>query len=161
MNLYKFAKKMEQDGETYYRQLAAAAQEKGIKQILTMLADRERKHYEVIVELEKGASPDLVEVNILESAKNIFEEIDGNFFTPRITHPQIIAYEKARALEKKSREFYEEKAATIGDFRKRELFLAIAEEERQHEFLMDEMVDFMRRPVHWLENAEWHHLEAY
>ena len=161
MNIFEFAKKMEKDGEAYYSRLAGYADSNGLRNILEMLSDAERKHYNVLLEMEKGASPVVQETNILDNAKNVFESMDRNFFGPDTPLPQIEAYKKALSIEKVSREFYEQKAGEAGDQSPKAVFLKIAEEEKQHFFLMEEMLKFMQRPYRWLENAEWSHFEEY
>jgi len=161
MNIFEFAKKMEKDGEAYYSRLAGYADFNGLRSILEMLADAERKHYNVLLEMEGGASPEVPETGILDNARNVFESMDKDFFGPDTALPQIEAYKKALSIEKQSREFYEQRAGESGDQAHKAVFLKIAEEERQHFFLMEEMLEFMQRPFRWLENAEWHHFEEY
>lgn len=161
MKIFEFAKKMEKDGEAYYTRLAEYATSTGLRSILEMLADAERKHYNVLLEMEKGAGPEVQETGILVNAKNVFESMDKDFFGPETVLPQIEAYKKALSIEKQSREFYEQRAEEAGEGSRRAIFLKIAEEERQHYFLMEEMLEFMQRPYRWLENAEWHHFEEY
>ena len=41
------------------------------------------------------------------------------------------------------------------------LFEGLAEEERKHYFLLDNVIDFLFQPQSWLENAEFVHLNDY
>jgi rubrerythrin len=164
MNIFEFAKKMEKDGEAYYNQLAENSTSKGLKTILNMLSDAERKHYDVLVEMEKGVLTGLPETGILDNAKNVFAGMEKSLFMSDTALPQIEVYKKALDIEKASREFYEQKAGDAGDAGdavQKGIFLKIAEEEKQHFFLMEEMLEFMQRPFRWLENAEWHHFDEY
>ena len=73
MNIYKYAMKMEKDGENYYRELANKTEDIGLRNILKMLADEEVRHYNIIEQMMKSkASAELAETDILEDAKNIF-----------------------------------------------------------------------------------------
>ena len=161
MDLFEFAKKMEKDGEKFYRGLADSSDETGIKKIFSMLAEAEVRHYNALTEMQKRQVPGLPDSDILDDAKNVFFGMKREKFDPNFEFPQIDVYRQALDIEKKSREFYEQKAAEFKEEKPRTLFLKIAEEEKQHYFLIDNIIEFMQRPFRWLENAEWHHLEEY
>ena len=57
--------------------------------------------------------------------------------------------------------FYREKAGEVEKDAHKNLFLQIAEEEKKHAFLLENVIDFVTKPDNWLENAEFHHLEEY
>ena len=68
---------------------------------------------------------------------------------------------KAQDIEKKSRDFYTEKANEVKQEYQKDIFLKLAEEEKKHYFLLENIIDFISRPETWLENAEFNHLEEY
>lgn len=68
---------------------------------------------------------------------------------------------KAQEIEKKSQIFYLEKADEVNNPSQKEIFLKIADEEKKHYFILENILDFVSRPQNWLENAEWYHLEEY
>jgi hypothetical protein len=37
----------------------------------------------------------------------------------------------------------------------------LADEEKKHMILMENLIEFVSRPDTWLENAEWYHLDEY
>ncbi len=160
MDIFEYAMQMEKDGEAYYRQLAQQTTNKGLKTILTMLADEEVKHYNAIDKTKTGESQ-ITETTILADAKNIFVQLkdSGEGFDVEIS--QIDLYKKAQDIEEKSRNFYLEKANEVGQDYQKELFLKLAEEEKKHYFLLDNIIEFVSGPEHWLENAEFYHLEEY
>lgn len=160
MDIFEYAMQMEKDGENYYRQLAGQVVHKGLKTILTMLADEEVKHFNAIKKIQTE-KPDMAETTILTDAKNVFVRIkeSGEEFVPDIS--QIELYKKAQDIETKSRDFYLEKANEVTLQYQKELFLKLAEEEKKHYFLLDNIIDYVTRPQRWLENAEFFHLEEY
>ena len=160
MDIFEYPMQMEKDGETYYRQLVQKVANKGLKTILTMLADEEVKHYNAIDKIRIGKSQMAV-TTILTDAKNIFVQLKntGEGFDVEIS--QIDLYKKAQDIEEKSRDFYLEKANEVGQDYQKELFLKLAEEEKKHYFLLDNIIELVSRPEHWLENAEFCHLEEY
>jgi rubrerythrin len=159
-NIFEYAMQMEKDGEDYYRQLAQQTDNEGMRSILTMLAEEEVKHYQAIEKM-KTQQTQIVESEILTDAKNVFIQIEesGESFDFNINQAEL--YTKARDIEKKSRDFYTEKANEVTEKYQKELFLKLAIEEQKHYVLLDKMVDFVSRPEQWLENAEFFHLEDY
>ncbi len=160
MDIFEYAMQMEKDGEAYYRQLVRQVANKGLKTILTMLADEEVKHYNAIDKMKIGESQ-MTETTILADAKNIFVQLkdSGEGFDIEIN--QVDLYKKAQDIEEKSQNFYLEKANEVGQDYQKELFLKLAEEEKKHYFLLDNIIEFVSRPEYWLENAEFYHLEEY
>ncbi|MHC4632079.1 MAG: ferritin family protein, partial [Planctomycetota bacterium] len=104
MNIFEYAMQMEKDGEDYYRQLAQQTANKGIRTILTMLADEEVKHYNA-VEKMKTEKPQITETKILTDAKNVFVQIkeSGGGFDFDIRQTEL--YKRAQDIEEKSRDF--------------------------------------------------------
>lgn len=159
-NIFEYAMQMEKDGEDYYRQLAQQTDNKGMRSILTMLADEEVKHYQAIEKI-KTQQTQIAESGILTDAKNVFIQIkeSGESFDFGINQEEL--YRKARDIEKKSQDFYTEKANEVTEKYQKEVFLKLAVEEKKHYVLLDNIIDFISRPEQWLENAEFFHLEEY
>jgi rubrerythrin len=159
-NILEYAMQMEKDGEDYYRQLAQKTGNNGLRTILTMLADEEVKHYNTIEKI-KTQNTQIAESDILTDARNVFVQIkeSGESFDFDINESGL--YQKARDIEKKSRDFYMEKANEVTEEFQRTLFLKLAVEEKKHYVLLDNIIDFISQPEQWLENAEFFHLEDY
>ncbi len=160
MNIFEYAMQMEKDGENYYRQLAQQTANKGLKTILTMLADDEVKHYNAIERMQTTEAH-IAETTILTDAENVFAQIkeSGESFDFDIKQTEL--YRKAQDIEEKSRDFYLEKANETAEEYQKELFLRLADEEKKHYFLLENIIEFVSRPETWLENAEFYHLEEY
>jgi len=58
-------------------------------------------------------------------------------------------------------DYYAEKAEEVESESQKEMLLAIAEEEKRHYFLLDNIIEFVARPDTWLENAEFGKLAEY
>ncbi len=160
MNIFEYAMQMEKDGENYYRQLVQKTTSKGIKTILTMLADEEVKHYNALVKIQ-AQKPQMAETTILTDARNVFEQMKEGNEKFNIDVNQIELYKEAQKIEERSINFYLEKADEVTEEYQKELFLKLAEEEKKHYFLLENIIEFVSRPQTWLENAEWHHLDEY
>ncbi|MBC8470176.1 MAG: ferritin family protein [Planctomycetes bacterium] len=159
-NIFEYAMQMEKDGEDYYRRLAQKTGNNGMKTILIMLADEEVKHYNALEKI-KTQKTQIAESEILTDAKNVFVQIkeSGESFDFDIKQTEL--YKKAQDIEKKSRDFYKEKANEVTEEYQKELFLKLADEENKHYLLLDNIIDFVSRPEQWLEDAEFFHLEDY
>lgn len=160
MNIFEHAMQMEKDGEAYYRKLAAGCDNESLRNIFNMLADDEVKHYKTFEDMKNEEESQMAETKVLTNAKNIFTQIkEEEIFNYKL--PEIEAYKKAQDLEKKTEEFYLEKAEEAEDPRQREMLLKIAEEEKKHYFLLDNIIEFVSKPQYYLENAEFSNLGEY
>jgi hypothetical protein len=160
MNIFDFAMEKEKFSEDYYRQLAAKSNNKGLMTIFNMLADEEAKHYKIVSDTKKDIAPDLAETKVLSDAKNVFAKMRESAQSLNFNISEIELYKKAQNIEKQSRDFYLEKADEVAEAQK-EIFLKLADEEKKHYFLLENIIDFVSRPETWLENAEFYHLEEY
>lgn len=160
MDIFEYAMQMEKDGEDYYRQAARQIDNKGLESILTMLADEEVKHFNAIQKM-KTEKPLMSDTTILDDAKNVFIQIKESNEEFTANTEQIQLYKKAQDIENKSRDFYLEKADQLEQEHQKQLFLGLAEEEKKHYFLLDNIIEFVSRPQQWLENAEFNHLDEY
>lgn len=160
MDIFEYAMQMEKDGENYYRRLVQATDNKSVKTIFTMLADEEVKHFNIIEDAKSQTPQQVRESTILHDTKNIFTELQQAAEQWNLDDEQKELYKKARDIEEKSRKFYLEKAQLVPAEQK-QIFLKLAEEERKHYLLLENILQLVSRPESWLENAEFYHSEEY
>lgn len=161
MDIYVFAMKMEQDGENFYRETAANCGIRGVAAILNMIADEEIKHYRLFEQMSRGKDPALAESTLLDGTKNVFQEMRDDPGEFKLDLSQLDLYRQAQEIERKSEEFYRDRAAETDVVAHRKLFETVATEERRHYEVVGRIIEFVNRPNEWLENAEWHHLDEY
>jgi len=161
MTIYEFGMQMEKDGEMYYRELAQKTEDIGLQHILTLLAEDEVKHYAILESFKNEDKREFIETKILADARNVFQRLkeEAEEWHPR--EDQLDLYKKAQGLEQQSSDFYLSKANEVAEVYQREIFLKLAEEEKKHYFLLENMIEFISRPKTWIENAEFHHLDEY
>jgi rubrerythrin len=159
MDIYKYALQMELDGRHFYLDLAKKTNNTGIKSILTMMAESEAKHYNIILGMQKNDKMQYsADTEVLTKVKNIFmkmkeeKEID-------VDVSQVEFYKKALEVETDSEKFYLERADEEKDPHRKEIFLTIANEEKSHCVLLENIVNFVSQPDTWLENPEWYHMD--
>lgn len=160
MDAYEFAMKMEKDGEAYYRELISKTANKGLKSIFTYLADAEVVHYNTLKKMKNNEKVQMAPAKIMTDVRNVFEKLKDEKDTD-VNISQIDMYKKAEDIEKASEDFYRRQGTEVKDPAHREIFLRIADEEKQHFFILERITDFVSRPQTWLENPEWYHLEEY
>jgi len=160
VDIFEYAMQMEKDDENYYRQLAQKVANKGLQTILVMLADEEVKHYQAIEGMRQD-NYQMLETTVLDDARNIFIEMKDQKGKFELEQEQAKLYEKAQEIEKKSQQFYQEKANQTDKDDQKKLLERLAKEEEKHYFLLENIIEFVSRPKQWLENAEWYHLEEY
>lgn len=163
MNILDYAMEFEQDSETYYRGLAERTSLPGLKKILVMLADEEVKHYTIIKNLAENVTQEFPDSDIIMNVITIFSELQKENRKSKVVieKPEVEIYRKALEFEAKSRDFYKERAAEAGSEAERAILMKLAEEEQKHYRLVENLIEFTRRPDTWLEDAEFHHLEEY
>ena len=161
MNIFEFALQMEMDGKQFYLDLIEKTNDPGLRQILTMMVADEVKHYEIITQMKDNAKLGMARTMISADAKNIFAQMQERKELIDLDTPQKDLYKHAQLLEKKSQEYYQQKAGEVSDPEQKKLFQQMAVEEEKHYFLLDDIYELLLRPEIWLENAEFNHLEEY
>jgi rubrerythrin len=160
MNALEIAMKMEMDGEIFYRELAEKASNPGFREIFNQLADDEVSHYEAFKNMQ--SSPEsLAQTTVLKNAGNIFKQMIAKNELENLDASQLELYQKAMDAEKKSQALYLAKAAEAVEKVQSDLFTKIAHEEEKHYFLLHNIYELVLRPVTWVENGEFVHLEEY
>lgn len=161
MNVFDFAMKMELDGKAYYEKMAARSRMTGLRNIFTMLAQDEQKHYELFRDLRSGNVPVMVESKVLERAKSIFADMrEENFEKSAITSNDIEleAYEHAMKIEDESVRLYTDAAHKEHDPNLRALLLRVAAEEQKHYNIVENIYDFVLKPHYFLQWREFTNL---
>ena len=159
MDVFQYAIEMENETELYYKGLAKKTQAKELRIIFDWLAGEEVKHAKIFDVMRRSGTPQLMESSLLGDAKKIFKKMSKRSQLCDLDVSQTRAYEKAKKLEQKAMDFYLQKSEEVQDEEQKQLLIKIAEEEKRHYFLLDNIIDFISRPQVWLENAEWNCLE--
>lgn len=164
MDIFAFAMKMEMDGRMFYIEHANKASQPELKKVLLELADDEQKHYNIFKALHEGLPAeyrDAEKTHILTTVKNVFEQLREKQQKFAFPPDAKKLWEEAREVEKKSEAFYREKAKEVPSAHQRDILNKIADEEHRHWVTMENIIQFLDRPNHWLEDAEWVNLEEY
>jgi rubrerythrin len=162
MNVFDFAMQMETDAETFYRKLAGKSPVAGIKKIFTDLADDENRHYQIFRNLKnalKGEVPQ--ESSVLDDAKNIFSDLLEKKADVGVMQDNLEGYRYAMKLEADGVRFYEDAARREEDAELKELLLRLAEEERRHFNIVENVYRYVNAPNEYLAWAEFSNLDEF
>jgi len=161
MNIFDFAMKMEQDGKAYYEKLAAETSVSGLKSIFTSLAADEQKHYELILAIKTGTNLEMADSTVLETAKNLFEGLTADKNIVGSLNKSLDGYQHARKIEADSVRFYEDMAKKEDNPETVQLLLRIANEEKKHFNIMDNLYDYVLAPQNFLAWGEFSNLKEF
>lgn len=158
MDVFQFAMQKEKDAEQFYRELAANSNTEGVCHIFTMLADAEVRHYNVVKAMQDH-TPDVPAANLMEDALAEMRAARRSMQLDKVSEDhQTEAYLKARQLEEESIKLYSEQAEAAEDDASRRVFRQLANQEKMHYMLVDNMLEFVAKPEEWLEDAEFTHI---
>jgi rubrerythrin len=159
MNIFEFAMKMELDGKAYYEKLAAETAVAGLKTIFVNLAADEQKHYDTIQAIKSGTPGTMADSAVLEEAKNLFADLIGDKNIVGSLKKSLDGYEHAMKIETDSVRFYEDAAGKESNPDTARILLRIANEEKKHYNIMDNLYDFTLAPQNFLAWGEFSNLK--
>jgi len=161
MDIFEKAMQMETDGEAFYRGLAATCPQEALKVVWNRLAADEQRHYQTFKSMREGVMPGISDAQALQEVKNFFTKQKKEAAKTPPDADQADAYRKGMQIEKDSEEFYRKKAAEVPNPAHKAILLRIADEEKKHYGVVEDIVDFITAPERWLEDAEISNLEEY
>ena len=161
MNIFDFAMEMELDGKAHYEKLAAGAAITGLKNIFAMLAADEQKHYDVIQSLKAGGYGAMGGSATLDEARNVFQGLMNEKPLLGGLHKDLDGYRYAMHVEADSVKLYEDMAKKEKSVECVQLLLKIANEEKKHYNIMENLYDFVLAPENYLEWGEFSNLKEF
>lgn len=161
MDIFEFAIEKEKLSEDYYRQLAEKTTNKGLEGIFLMLAEEEKKHAQIVRDMQKQPIDTVTETSVLDDARKVFESMSKSAEDFNFDIEEAKLYQKAAQIETDSENYYREKAQASQNPSHREIFLKLADEEHKHFRLLESIGTFVERPKWFLENAEMYRFDDY
>lgn len=155
MNLFDFAMKIELQGKAYYENLAASAEALWLKNIFTELAADEQKHFDALRGLKEGSGEEMADSKALERARSVFTELPGGKEVAAGVRQELDAYRLALKIEADSVKLYEDMARKEENPETVQLILTIANEEKKHYNIVENICDFIARPKYYLRWREF------
>ena len=161
MNLFDFAMKMEMDGKSYYLQLAEQSAHVGLKSIFTSLAADEQKHYDAVNFMKSGVESSMAETTVLDAAKNVFQGLVQDKTLLGSMRKSLDGYYLAMKVEADSVRLYEDMASKETREKTALLLQKIANEEKKHYNIMENLYDLVLAPQTYLAWGEFSNLKEF
>ena len=161
MNVFDFAMRMEEESWSYYEKLADAAQSKVLKNIFTLLADSEREHHEHLTVLKTTTDPDLAQSVVLERARDHIHDLIGSISAADVLESDHDGYRHVIKQEEVSIALYDKLAVKEPNEAAANLLRRLADEERHHLEIVENIYDFVESPRTYLEWGEFSNLREY
>jgi rubrerythrin len=160
MDIIEYALQMEKDGKAFYERSAAATKQEEIKQILQYLAEEEDRHYNFFMRLKEGnVSSAEAELDAgkssLATTKNVFVQLTANNKEESFGDDTRTVWKEALAIEKAAVKLYSEHADNENNADRKALLTRIAEEERNHVYLIDNMLTYMADPETFVDSKKF------
>ncbi len=142
---------MELDGIAFYEKGAEQTSVPVIKKVFQTLAVEEHRHYQFFKSLKEDKNQDLEKAKSkkdesMKLVKNVFQEMVDSGKDQLTGDSSKAIWEEALLIEEKAEKFYRDAAIKETDKHKKDLLNMIADEEKNHVYLIDNMVNFLNDP---------------
>jgi rubrerythrin len=161
MNVFDCAIKMEEEAKLYYETLAAGATEPELRNLFTMLAQAEQEHRDALVQLQGSIDPTKTQFKALDQAACLFKPLLAKRELMARLKETPDAYRLVVGQEEKGVELYQDLAAQTKDEGARQILLKIADEERRHLSIVENIYSFVESPKTFLAWGEFSNLKEY
>lgn len=161
MNVFDCAIKREEEARTYYEKLAAATAVPELKNLFTMLAAAEQEHHDTLVAMKGSINPQKSRFKVLLEAACLFKPLLAKRDLMAELKEDPDAYKHVVKEEEEGVRFYEELSAQAKDEGTRETLLMIADEERKHLSIVENIYSFVESPKNFLAWGEFSNLKEY
>lgn len=159
-DIIAYALQMERDGQTFYENSAAETADTDLKQILLYLAEEEQRHYRFFQRLQEGnvaaAEAALAGGALsLGETKSLFRQMVDAKTKPNVGHGARSVWQDALKIEERVEKLYRDHAAAESDPGRQALLHRIADEEKNHVYLIDNMLSFLADPSGFADSANY------
>lgn len=161
MNIFDCALKMEVGARMNYEQLAATTGIAELKELFTLLAEAEQEHHDALEALQGTVDPARAEFKALQEAACVFRSLVGKRDSMGELDEDTDLYQQVVKEEQDAIRFYEELAAQADNQGVSEILLKIAEEERKHLSMVENIYAFVESPKTFLAWGEFSNLKEY
>lgn len=161
MDVFEIAMEKEQEVQAYYEKLAAETAHAGVKNIFTLLAADEQKHYEAVQSLRNEARcENLTGSPALETAQKVLGEFFGDADPASHLKKSLDSYQHALSVEAESVKFYESILETVTDEKLKKILTTILAQEREHYNIVENLYEYVLKPEYFLAWAEFSNIRS-
>lgn len=159
MNVFDFALKMEEDGKLFYEKLAAGTNVTELKTIFSMLAAAEDEHRGAIMAMKKNIAPGNADSKLLEKTQNVFQGLMKGTYDREMLKGDPDGYRHAIKVAMAGIKLYEDMAEQESNPATAHILHLLADEERKHLEIMENIYDFVEAPKDFLAWGEFSNLK--
>ena len=161
MNVFDFALKMEEDGKAFYEKLATETKVHELQTIFSMLASAEEEHREALEVMKKNIPADKADSMVLENARNIFQGLMERKDAIDMLKNDPDGYRHVIKTAVAGIKLYEEMAGKETNSDAAKILLMLAEDEKKHLEIMENIYDFAEAPKNFLAWGEFSNLKEF
>jgi rubrerythrin len=161
MNIFDCAIKMEDESREYYEKLSMAVTIPEMKNLFSLLATAEKEHLDALVKIKGNSDLKKIQFSSLQEVACVFKPLLAKRDLIAELKSDPDAYLHALKQEEDGVRFYEALVAKAEDEATREILVAIAEEEKKHLNIIENIYSFVESPRTYLAWGEFSNLEAY
>ncbi len=162
MKFFETAKKMERTIQDYYRDLSEkCVTNEGIKNILNMLVKDHEQHLEKFRQMENDQCAEMKQSNAYKESLDVFQKLQQDKESFSCDIDQLKMYRQAYDLLEKKLDFYWQGRKELDCKENQAILDSIIADEEHHKFVLYNIIEMVERPLTWLEDAEFYHLDKY
>lgn len=160
MNIIDYALQMERDGRDLYRRKSQATANPELKKIMLNLADEEERHYQFFKRLKEGDEESAVSAletksGTLNPNKTLFKELAEKGKPVLLTGDVRQTWVEALKIEEQVERMYRDEAGKETDPERKKLYHRIADEEKSHVYLIDNILSFLADPQGFTDSSKF------
>jgi rubrerythrin len=154
------ALKFEIEGKDFYTQAAGEATTDLGRHLLSTLASEEDYHRQVFTSIYEAIRtsnkwPDVpFHPDGGHSLRTILESIAQQPETARVVSSELDAVVKARSMEARTFDFYQEQKRLAEDSTEKEFYDKLARQEQQHNLALADYYEYLQNPAAWFVKKE-------
>ena len=155
MNIVECAIKMEEESRIHYEKLAEATSDEDLKRRFKLLAASEQEHHEALIKLKEGLASEKNDFSVLSEGVCVFRPLIDTKNLRKELENDSDAYLHVVKEEEESIGLYEKLAEETTNAAVREVVIKLADEERKHLKIIENIYSFMEAPKTYLEWGEF------
>lgn len=161
MNVFDCAIKRKEDSSKNYEKLATITAVPELKTLFTILAASEQEHRDALEKMKSNLDSEGITFHALQDATCQFTDLLDQHALMTELKEDYDAYRHVIKEEEDGIRFYKELAAQTENEGARRILLSIADEERKHLSIVENIYFFVESPKNYLANAEFSNLKKY
>ncbi len=161
MNIFDCAIKMEEEARESYENMAVASDVPELKNLFTLLAQAEQEHHDALLALKKNVDLQQIPFKGVQEAACLFTPLLAQRGQMEGLKNDSDAYQLVVKEEERGIRLYEDLASQADNETAREILLKIADEERRHLSIVENIYSFVESPKNFLAWGEFSNLKEY